>query len=264
MSWHTNLTLNVSHNIFDYIAFILAYSTLFCKFIWLLLCFFCMIVHNSLQCPFPYVAWKFISRSNLQHVVWYFSKACILGKFYPHPSSLGKHSFIRLMRMPRAFEDRFTCDLGCGSLTQHSNDKYSFRQFLNLFTVIVLSFISIHINFLPECVCMTQSNTKQLPTCSDLHIFIPSFIPFCNDMHGKSLSLCCSATLTKQWCKSSNDTLSYFLNWGLQSNYQGNQTCVWVSQCHWHVTFLQEQILVIHTSGHQRDILKSIGKVLFA
>jgi hypothetical protein len=32
--------------------------------------------------------------------------------------------------MPRAFEDCLTCDLGCGSLTQHSNDKYSFRQFL--------------------------------------------------------------------------------------------------------------------------------------
>jgi len=59
------------------------------------------------------------------------AKACILGKFHPQPSSLGKHSFIRLMRMPRAFEDCLTCDLGCGSLTQHSNDKYSFRQFLN-------------------------------------------------------------------------------------------------------------------------------------
>jgi hypothetical protein len=33
-----------------------------------------------------------------------------------------------LMRMPRAFEDCLTCDLGCGSLTQHSNDKYSFRH----------------------------------------------------------------------------------------------------------------------------------------
>ncbi len=43
-----------------------------------------------------------------------------------------------------------------------------------------------------------------------------------------------------------------FLNWGLQSNYQDNQTCASVSQCHWHVTFLQKQILVIHDSGHQK------------
>jgi hypothetical protein len=57
------------------------------------------------------------------------AKACIFGKFLHQPSSLGKHSFIRLMRMPRASEDCLTCDLGCGSLTQHSNEKYSFRQF---------------------------------------------------------------------------------------------------------------------------------------
>jgi hypothetical protein len=44
-----------------------------------------------------------------------------LGKLHPQPSSLGKHSFISLMRMPRAFEDWQTCDLGCGSLTQHTN-----------------------------------------------------------------------------------------------------------------------------------------------
>jgi hypothetical protein len=59
------------------------------------------------------------------------AKACILGKFHPQPSSLGKHSFIRLMRVPRAFKDCLTCDLRCGSLTQHSDDKYSFRQLLN-------------------------------------------------------------------------------------------------------------------------------------
>jgi hypothetical protein len=40
---------------------------------------------------------------------------------------------------------------------------------------------------------MTQSNTKQLPTCSDLHILAPSVIPFRIDMRGKSLSLCYSA-----------------------------------------------------------------------
>ena len=118
------------------------------------------------------------------------------------------------MRMSRAFEDCLTCDLGCGSLTQHSNDEYSLRQFLNFFKEIFLSFISFNINFCPECVCITQSNTKQLPTHSDLHILVPSVIPFCIDMHGKSLSLCCSASLTKQWCKSSNDSLSFFFELG--------------------------------------------------
>jgi hypothetical protein len=39
----------------------------------------------------------------------------------PQPSSLEKHSFSRLMRMPRASKDWQTFDLGCGSLTQHSN-----------------------------------------------------------------------------------------------------------------------------------------------
>jgi hypothetical protein len=75
------------------------------------------------------------------------AKACILGKFHPQPSSLGKHSFIRLMRLLRAFEDCLTCDLGYGSSTQHSNDKYSFRQFLIFFKEVFLSFISFHINF---------------------------------------------------------------------------------------------------------------------
>ncbi len=79
MSWHTNLTWNVSHNIFDNIAFILMYSKLFCKFIWLPLCFFCMIFHNSLQCLFPYVAWKIICWSKLQHVMWHFSKGMHFG-----------------------------------------------------------------------------------------------------------------------------------------------------------------------------------------
>ncbi len=151
-----------------------------------------------------------------------------MGKSHPQPSSLGKHSFIRLMRMPRAFEDCLTCDHGCGSLTQHSNDKYSFRQFLHFFKEILLSFISFHINFHPESVCMTQNTTKQLPTHSDPHLLVLSVIPFRIDMCGKSLSLCCSASFTNQRCESSNDydSLSFSSNWGLQSNYQDNQTCV--------------------------------------
>jgi hypothetical protein len=121
---------------------------------------------------------------------------------HPQPSSLGKHSFIRLMRLPRALEDRRTCDCGCGSFTQCLNNKYSFRQFLNLLKEIFLSLISFHINFCPECVCITKSNTKQLLTLSEHHILVPSVIPLRMGMHGKSLSLHCSASLTKQWCKS--------------------------------------------------------------
>jgi hypothetical protein len=104
---------------------------------------------------------KLFAGQNFSMLCDILAKACVLGKFHPQPSSLGKHSFIRLMRMPRAFEDHITCDLGCDSLTQHSNDKCSFRQFLTFFKEIVLSFMSFHINFCPECVCITQSNTKQ-------------------------------------------------------------------------------------------------------
>jgi hypothetical protein len=72
---------------------------------------------------------KIFADPNFSMLCGILAKACILGKFHPQPSSLEKHFFIRLMRIPRAFEDCLTCDLGCGSLTQHSNDKYSFRQF---------------------------------------------------------------------------------------------------------------------------------------
>ncbi len=139
---------------------------------------------------------KLFAVPNFSMLCGILAKACILGKFHSQPSSLGKHSFIRLMRMPRGSKDHLNCDLGCGSLTQHSNDKYSFRQCLIFFKEIVLSFISFHINFYPEWVCMTQSNTKHLPTHSDPHMLVPSVIPFRIDMRGKSLSLCCSATLT--------------------------------------------------------------------
>jgi hypothetical protein len=153
---------------------------------------------------------KLFADPNFSMLCGNLAKACILGKFYFQPSSLGKHSFIRLMTMPRASKDCLTCDLGCGSLTQHSSDKYSFRQCLIFFKEIVLSFISFHINLCPECACMTQSNTKQLTTCLDPHIFVPSVIPFRIDMCGKSLPICCSTSLTKQRCKSSNDSLYFF------------------------------------------------------
>ncbi len=98
---------------------------------------------------------------------------------------------------------------------------------------------------------MTQSNTKQLPTHSDPHMLVPSVIPFCIDMRRKSLSLCALHPLLNNGVN--HQMIPYlFFNWGLQSKYKDNQTCVWVSQCHWHVAFLQEQILVIHTSGHQK------------
>jgi hypothetical protein len=54
--------------------------------------------------------------------------------------------------MPRASKDCLTCDLGCGSLTQHSNDKYSFRQFSNFFKeIFYLSFPSTSTFALNEC-----------------------------------------------------------------------------------------------------------------
>jgi hypothetical protein len=93
---------------------------------------------------------KLFGDPNFSMLCGILAKACIFGKFHPQPPSLGKHSFIRLMRMPRAPEDCLTYDLGCGSLTQHSNDKYSFRQLLIFFKEIALSFLSLHINFYPE------------------------------------------------------------------------------------------------------------------
>ena len=66
-----------------------------------------------------YVAWKFFVDSNFSMLCGILAKAYILGKFHPQPSSLGKHSFIRLMRMPRTFKDCLTCDLGCAWSTQH-------------------------------------------------------------------------------------------------------------------------------------------------
>ncbi len=122
MSWHTDLTWTVSHNICDNIVFILAYSTLFCKFIWSTLCFSAC----SLTIPFnahsPMLPEKLFADPNFRMLCGVLAKACILGKFHPQPSSLGKHSFIQLMRIPRASKDCLTCDHGCGSLTQHSND----------------------------------------------------------------------------------------------------------------------------------------------
>ncbi len=142
--------------------------------------------------------------------MWHFSKGMHFGQV-PSPTFISWKAFLyQIDENAKSLRRFLTCDLGCGSLTQHSNDKYSFRQFLIFFKEIVSSFISFHINFCPECVCMTQSNTKQFPTCLDLHIFVPSVIPFRIDMRGKSLSLCCSASLTKQRCKSSNDSLYIF------------------------------------------------------
>ncbi len=160
----TNLTWNVSRNIIENIAFILAYSTLFWKFIWLSLCFFCMIFNNSLNTCSLMLPEKLFAEPLCSMFRGILAKACIFGKFHPQPSSLGKHSFIRLMRSPRTLEEWCTFDRGCGSFTQRSNDRYSFRQCLNLFMEIFLSFISFHINFCSKCVCITQNNSKQLLT----------------------------------------------------------------------------------------------------
>ncbi len=79
----------------------------------------------------PMLPEKLFADPNFSMLCGILAKACILGKFHPQPSSLVKHSFIRLMKMLRASIDCLTCDLVCDSLTQHSNDTCSFRQFLN-------------------------------------------------------------------------------------------------------------------------------------
>jgi hypothetical protein len=82
---------------------------------------------------------KLFADPNFSMLYGILAKGCILGKFHPQPSSLGRHSFIRLMRMPRTFKDPLTCDLGCG-----------FQAIFEFFKEIFLSFISFHINFCPE------------------------------------------------------------------------------------------------------------------
>ncbi len=188
---HTNFTWNVSQNVFDNIAFILVYSTLFCKFIRPPLClsaWFLTIPFNALSHLLPE---KLFADPNFSMFWGILAKICIFGKFHPQPSSLGKHSFIRLMRLPRVIKDWRICDRGCGSFTQYLNNKYSFRQFLNLFKEIFLSFVSFHINFCPECVCITKVTQSSYQLFQHYTFLVPSVIPLRMDMHGKSLSFCC-------------------------------------------------------------------------
>jgi hypothetical protein len=110
------------------------------------------------------------------------AKACILGRFHPQPLSLGKHSFIRLMRMLRAFKDHLTCDLGCGSLTQHSNDKYSFMEFLNFSRRLsYLSFPSTSTFALNECEWhkVTQSSYQLVWICTFWYHQLFNFVLTC-------------------------------------------------------------------------------------
>ncbi len=74
---------------------------------------------------------------------------------------------------------------------------------------------------------MTQSNTKQLPTRLDPHILVPSVIPFHIDMRGKSLShFIALHPLLNNGVNHQMIPYLFLSNWGLQSNYQDNQTCV--------------------------------------
>jgi hypothetical protein len=66
------LNLHVSHNIFDDIFLILAYGTLFSKFVWSSLCFICMIFNNPFQCTFTYVPGKVIRWAKFQYVTGHF------------------------------------------------------------------------------------------------------------------------------------------------------------------------------------------------
>jgi hypothetical protein len=90
--------------------------------------------------------------------------------------------------------------------------QVKFQTFYKSFIGIFLCFILFDVNSFPKCVCITQSNTKQFPALSEPHIFVPSVIPLCMDMHGKSRLLCLSALITKQRCKSSQDSLSLYFD----------------------------------------------------
>jgi hypothetical protein len=114
---------------------------------------------------------KLFSDPNFSMLCGILAKACILGKFHPQPSPLGKHSFIRLMRMPKAFEDQQTCDRGCGALTQHQNDKYSLMQFLIFFKEILsLSFPSTS-TFGLNVVCALHKVTQSSYQLVQIHTF---------------------------------------------------------------------------------------------
>ncbi len=264
MSWHTNLTWNVSHNIFDNIAFILVYSTLFCKFIWSPLCFSAWSFTIPFNAPSPMLPEKLFADPNFSMLCGILAKACILGKFHPQPSSLGKHSFIRSMRMPRAAKDHLICDLWCGSLTQHSNDKYSFRQFLNFsMRLSHLSFPYTSTFTLNKCAWhkITQSSYQLVWIRTFWYHQIFHFLLTCAESLSHFVAL---HPLLNNIVNHQMIPYLFFWNWCLQSNYQDNQTCVWVSQCHWHVTFLQEQILVIPTSSHQKGHSQKRWKCFFA
>ena len=141
-----------------------------------------------------------------------FGNACSIGRIHPHPLILGKHSLIIAIRSSSSLQDRFICERGWDSFTQHSNDKYSYRQLMICCNLIPLSLISFADKLWPNCVCIAQINTKLLPTCSDPQIVVPLVIPLHIDMRGKSHSLCCCASHTMYWCKSSNDSRSCFLD----------------------------------------------------
>jgi hypothetical protein len=125
---------------------------------------------------------KLFADPNFSMLCGILAKACILGKFHPQPSSLGQHSFIRLMRMPRAFKDCLTCDLGCCLLTQHSNDKYSFRQFLNFSrSLFYLSFPSTLTFALNVCALhkVTQSSYQLVQIRTFLYDQLFHFVLTC-------------------------------------------------------------------------------------
>jgi hypothetical protein len=169
---------------------------------------------------------KLFADPNFSMLCGILAKACFLGKFHPQPSSFGKHSFIRLMRMPKAFEDWQTCDRGCGSLIQHSNDNYSFRQFSNFSTrLFYLSFPStstfaLNVYALHK---VTQSSYQLVQIRTFWYHKFFHFVLTCMESLSHFVAL---HPLLNNGVNHQMIPYLLFSNWGLQSNYQDNQTRV--------------------------------------
>ena len=72
----------------------------------------------------------------------------------------------------------------------------------------------------PEVVYITHNKMKKFPTRSDLHILVPSVIPFRIDIRGIRCSLCCFASITRQRCKSLKSSFSFLFEFSVPISSQ--------------------------------------------
>ncbi len=185
MSWHTNLIWNVSHN--KFLITLLSYLHIAhcsANLSGCLCVFSAWSFTNLFNAHSPMLPEKLFADPNFSMLCGILAKVCILGKFHPQPSSLGKHSFIRLMRMPRASKDGLTCDLGCGSLTQHSNDSTVSGNFWFFSRRLsYLSFPSTSTFALNECAWhkVTQSSYQLVRICTFQYHQLFHFVLTCTE-----------------------------------------------------------------------------------